>query len=158
MWNYFKYSFCKLGNSSFSIIKSSGTLTVSASDGYGDDASQVVGDTVQNFVDLPSPAINNMVVKITGDATNGFDDYYVQYDSAGDVWQESVAPSTKTTIRQTTMPHVLIRTADGNFRFSQVDGSTYTISGTDYTVPAWGLRISGDDISVRLTLVLLVEK
>ena len=85
-------TFASIGNSSFSIIKSSGTLTVSASDGYGDDASQIVGDTVQNFVDLPSPAINNMVVKITGDATNGFDDYYVQYDSSGDVWQESVAP------------------------------------------------------------------
>lgn len=140
-------TFASIGNSSFSIIKSSGTLTVSASDGYGDDASQIVGDTVQNFVDLPSPAINNMVVKITGDATNGFDDYYVQYDSSGDVWQESVAPSMKTTLDNTTMPHVLIRTSDGNFRFSQVDGSTYAISGTDYTVPAWGLRISGDDIS-----------
>jgi len=134
----------KLGNSSFSVVKSSGTLSISASDGYGDDASQVVADTVQNFVDLPSPAIDNMVVQITGDATNNFDDYYVQYDSAGDVWQESVAPSTKTTLDNTTMPHVLIRTADGNFRFSQVDGSTYTISGTDYDVPLWGLRICGD--------------
>ena len=134
----------KLGNSSFSIVKSSGTLSISASDGYGDDASQVVKDTVQNFVDLPSPAIDNMVVQITGDATNSFDDYYVQYDSAGDVWQESVAPDTKTTLDNTTMPHVLIRTADGNFRFTQVDGSTYTISGTDYDVPLWGLRICGD--------------
>ena len=134
----------KLGNSSFSVVKSSGTLSISASDGYGDDASQVVSDTVQNFVDLPSPAIDNMVVQITGDATNNFDDYYVQYDSSGDVWQESVAPSTKTTLDNTTMPHVLIRTADGNFRFSQVDGSTHTISGTDYDVPTWGLRICGD--------------
>ena len=133
-----------LGNSSFSIVKSSGTLNISSSDGYGDDASQVVKDTVQNFVDLPSPAIDNMVVQITGDATNNFDDYYVQYDSSGDVWQESVAPSTKTTLDNTTMPHVLIRTADGNFRFSQVDGSIYTISGTDYDVPLWGLRICGD--------------
>jgi len=134
----------KLGNSSFSVVKSSGTLSISASDGYGDDASQVVKDTVQNFVDLPSPAIDNMVVQITGDATNSFDDYYVQYDSAGDVWQESVAPDTKTTLDNTTMPHVLIRTADGNFRFTQVDGATYTISGTDYDVPLWGLRICGD--------------
>ena len=134
----------KLGNSSFSIVKSSGTLSISASDGYGDDASQVVKDTVQNFVDLPSPAIDNMVVQITGDATNSFDDYYVQYDSAGDVWQESVAPDTKTTLDNTTMSHVLFRTADGQFRFSQVDGSTYTISGTDYDVPLWGLRICGD--------------
>ena len=134
----------KLGNSSFSVVKSSGTLSISASDGYGDDASQVVSDTVQNFVDLPSPAIDNMVVQITGDATNNFDDYYVQYDSSGDVWQESVAPSTKTTLDSATMPHLLIRQADGQFRFTPANGSTYTISGTDYDVPTWGLRICGD--------------
>ena len=133
-----------VGNSSFSIVRSSGTLTVSASDGYGDDASQVVGDTVQNFSDLPSPAINNMVVEITGDATNSFDNYFVKYTSADDVWTETIKPATATTIDKDLMPHVLIRTADGNFRFTQVDGSTYTISATDYDVPAWGLRTVGD--------------
>lgn len=47
-------SLANIGDSSFSIIKSSGTLNVSASDGYGDQASQVVKDTVQNFSDLPA--------------------------------------------------------------------------------------------------------
>ncbi|ANS05737.1 tail tubular protein B [uncultured phage_Deep-GF0-KM16-C193] len=134
----------KIGNSSFSIIKASGTLAVSASDGYGDDASQIVGDTVQNFSDLPAPAINNMVVEVTGDATTSFDNYFVKYDEANDVWDETVAPATKTTIDEDLMPHVLIRTADGNFRFTQVDGSTYTISATDYDVPSWGTRTVGD--------------
>jgi len=138
----------KIGNSSFSIVKATGTLTTSASDGYGDDASQVVGDKVQKFSDLPSPAIDNMVVEITGDASNNFDNYYVQYDSASDTWSETVSPATVTTIDKDTMPHVLIRTADGNFRFSQVDGSTYTISSTDYTVPEWGTRVAGDLTSV----------
>jgi len=134
----------KIGNSSFSIVKATGTLTVSASDGYGDDASQVISDQVQKFSDLPSPAINNMVVEVVGDTSNNFDNYYVKYTEATDTWTEVVAPSTKTTLDNTTMPHVLIRTADGNFRFTQVDGSTYTISGTDYTVPSWGLRVAGD--------------
>jgi len=133
-----------IGESSFSIIKATGTLAVSASDGYGDDASQVVADTVQNFSDLPSPAINNMIVEITGDATNTFDNYYVKYSSSDDVWQETVAPATVTTIDEDLMPHVLIRTADGNFRFTQVDGSSYTISATSYDVPSWGLRVAGD--------------
>ena len=69
-----------IGDSSFSITKSSGTLDISASDGFGDDASQVVKDKVQNFSDLPQPAINNMVVEVTGDASNNFDNYYVKYD------------------------------------------------------------------------------
>ena len=46
------------------------------------------------------------------------------------------------------MPHILIRTADGNFRFTQVDGSSYTISSTSYDVPSWGDRICGDIDSV----------
>lgn len=137
-----------IGRSSFSIIKSSGTLTVTASDGFGDDASQVVKDRVQNFSDLPVPAINNQVVQVTGDATNGFDDYYVKFISADNLWEETVAPNTPTTINKDTMPHILIRTADGNFRFTQVDGSSYTISGTSYDVPEWGQRICGDTTSV----------
>jgi len=138
----------KIGNSSFGIVKSSGTLEITASDGYGDDASQVVKDKVQNFSDLPVPAINNQIVQVTGDATNGFDDYYVKFIEADNLWQETVAPDTETTLDNSTMPHILIRTANGNFRFSQVDGSTYTISGTDYDVPAWGDRICGDTDSV----------
>ena len=137
-----------IGNSSFSVVKSSGTLTVTASDGYGNDASQVVKDKVQNFSDLPVPAINNQVVQVTGDADSGFDDYYVKFVEADNLWQETVAPNTKTTLDNSTMPHILIRTADGNFRFTQVDGSSYTISGTSYDVPAWGTRICGDEDSV----------
>jgi len=137
-----------IGNSSFSIIKSSGTLTVTASDGYGNDASQVVKDKVQNFSDLPVPAVNNQVVQVTGDADSGFDDYYVKFIEADNLWQETVAPNTKTSFNNTTMPHILIRTADGNFRFTQVDGSSYTISGTSYDVPLWGDRICGDLDSV----------
>ena len=85
-----------------------------------------------------------MVVEITGDATNSFDNYYVKYTSADDVWTETVSPATKTTIDEDLMPHVLIRTADGNFRFTQVDGSSYTISATSYDVPSWGTRVAGD--------------
>ena len=42
------------------------------------------------------------------------------------------------------MPHVLIRQADGNFRFARVDGDTYTLSGVTYTLPKWGERTVGD--------------
>tara|TARA_R100001530_G_scaffold1181_1_gene2041 strand:- start:4891 stop:7284 length:2394 start_codon:yes stop_codon:yes gene_type:complete len=133
-----------IGNSSFSITKSTGTLSVSASDGFGDQASQVVYDEVQNFSDLPGSAPNNMVVEVKGDATSTFDNYYVKYFSSTGVWEETVAPGIETTLDEDTMPHVLIRSADGNFRFSQVDGSSYTISATSYDVPSWGTRIVGD--------------
>ena len=133
-----------IGDSSFSITKSSGTLSVSASDGYGNQASQVVKDTVQNFSDLPAKAINNMVVEVLGDASNSFDNYYVIFKTSTNIWEETVAPGLETKLDPDTMPHVLIRTADGNFRFTQVDGSSYTISSTSYDVPSWGTRIVGD--------------
>tara|TARA_B100000287_G_scaffold292642_1_gene275980 strand:+ start:1859 stop:4228 length:2370 start_codon:yes stop_codon:yes gene_type:complete len=138
----------KIGNSSFSVVKATGTLTITASDGYGNDASQVVKDKVQNFSDLPVPAVNNQIVQVTGDATNGFDDYYVKFIEADNLWEETVAPSTELKFDNSTMPHILIRTADGNFRFTQVDGSSYTISATNYDVPAFGQRNVGDTTSV----------
>ena len=133
-----------IGDSSFSIIKSSGTLEVSASDGYGNQASQVIKDQVQNFSDLPAKGINNMVVEVLGDASNSFDNYYVVFKSSTNVWEETVAPGIEIALDPDTMPHVLIRTADGNFRFTQVDGSSYTVSSTSYDVPSWGNRIVGD--------------
>ena len=117
-----------IGDSSFSIVKSSGTLDVSASDGYGNQASQVVKDKVQNFSDLPAQAINNMVVEVQGDASNSFDNYYVIFKTSTNIWEETVAPGLETTLDPDTMPHVLIRTANGEFRFTQVDGSSYNIS------------------------------
>lgn len=140
-------TFANIGNSSFSVVKASGTLAVSSSDSYGDQASQIIKDKVDNFDALPLPAKNNMVVEITGDATNKFDNYFVKFieSSGGDgVWEETVAPAIKYKISETTLPHVLIRTADGNFRFTQCDGSSYTISGTSYKTPSWGDRVAGD--------------
>ena len=133
-----------LGDSSFSVVKSSGTLTVSASDGYGDQASQIVKEEVQSFSDLPLPAINDMIVSVAGDAENAFDNYYVKYEADNKIWKETVAPDTAIEIDEETMPHVLIRTADGNFRFTQVDGTQYTISSVDYDVPSYGNRVAGD--------------
>ena len=45
------------------------------------------------------------------------------------------------------MPVLLIRTADGNFRLSELDGSNYTISGTQYSVPQWDDALVGDDVT-----------
>ena len=45
------------------------------------------------------------------------------------------------------MPIVLIRTADSNFRLTELDGSTYTISGTQYSAPQWDDAIVGDDVT-----------
>ena len=117
-----------LGDSSITFVKSSGTLNISASDGYGDQASQVIKDEVQQFSDLPAQGINNMVVEVKGTAANSFINYYVKFKSSTGVWEETIAPGIKTTLDSATMPVLLIRTADGEFRLTEANGSNYTIS------------------------------
>ena len=134
----------KIGNSSFKVVKASGTLSVSASDGYGNKASQVIYNSVQNFSDLPEEGINGQVVEVKGDASNNFDNYWVKCVDSTSVWEETIAPSITYKFDYDTMPHLLIRTADGNFRLTQADGSSYTVSSTSYDVPLWGERKVGD--------------
>ena len=138
------YTFTKIGNSSFKVVKASGTLAVSSSDGYGDKASQIIYDSVQNFSDLPATGIDGQVVEVQGDASTNFDNYWVKWIDSTSVWEETLKPAITYRLDYDKMPLLLIRTADGAFRLTQADGSTYTISGTDYTVPAWGDRLVGD--------------
>ena len=138
------YTITKIGNSSFKVVKASGTLSVSASDGYGDGASQIIYDSAQNFSDLPAEGIDGQVVEIKGDAANNFDNYWVKWIASSSVWEETIAPAIEYKFDYDTMPHLLIRTADGNFRLTQADGSSYTVSATSYDVPEWGERQVGD--------------
>lgn len=87
--------------------------------------------TVQKFSDLPgSPAVGN-VYKIQGDNSNQFDDYYV-VRSAANVWVETIAPSTLTTLNAATMPYRLTRNGDGTFTFAKL---------------TWANRLVGSDTS-----------
>jgi len=132
-------------------ISNNSDFTIKATDGFGNQASQVIKGEAQKFADLPASAVNGMVVEITGDNSNRFDNYYVKWESDsstdGGYWQETVKPALKNSIDSATLPHLLIRQADGNFRFTPADGSTYTISGTQFDVPSYGDRTCGDLVS-----------
>ena len=132
-------------------ISSATDFTIKSTDGYGNQASQVIKGSTQNFSDLPVTALDGTEIEITGDNSNQFDNYYVKWvsDSStdGGYWQECQKSGLKDSIDPTTMPHLLIRQADGQFRFTPADGSTYTISGTDYSVPEFGSRVAGDAVS-----------
>ena len=125
-------------------------FSISGSDTQGNTQLTVVKDSVQRFTDLPTVSPNNYVVEIKGDEATNFDNYYVKFvtNNGGTFeegqWEETVEKGIEFRYNRNTMPHVLIRQADGNFRFAKVDGDTYTISGTTYTLPLWGNRTVGD--------------
>ena len=136
------------------IRKTDGTnFSIDGRDTQGNTQLTVVKNSIQRFTDLPTVSPNGYVVEVKGDESTNFDNYYVKFvtNNGGALeegqWEETVDKGIKFKFNYDTMPHVLIRQADGNFRFARVDGDTYTISGTDYTLPKWGERTAGDEDS-----------
>ena len=111
----------------------------------------VVAGKVNDVGDLPSQCKHGMVVEIVNSAAdedNHFVKFFGNNDKDGEgTWEECAKPGRKIRFKYSKMPIVLIRTADGNFRLTELDGSSYTISGTSYDVPKWDDAIVGDDVT-----------
>lgn len=75
-----------------------------------------VTGTVQKFEDLPAEATQGQVYKVSGSAESGFTSYYVVKN--GGVWDETVLPGLPNSLNSRTMPHALVREADGTFTFA----------------------------------------
>ena len=119
-----------------------------ASTGVGELLNVVAGQ-VNDVADLPSQCKNGMVVEVINSVADE-DNHYVKFvgnngrDGEG-TWQECAKPGRKIRFARNTMPVALIRTADGNFRLTELDGTSYTISGDSYEVPYWDDALVGDE-------------
>ena len=128
-------------------------FSIDGNDSQGNTKMTVIKDTVQQFTDLPNVSPNGYVVEIVGDEGTDFDNYYVKFTTNNGnafeegQWSETVEAGIPFKFNYDTMPHVLIRQADGNFRFARVDGDSYTASGQTFTLPKWGERTVGDQDS-----------
>ena len=111
----------------------------------------VVASKVNDVGDLPTQCKHGMVVEVvnsTADEDNHYVKFFGNNDKDGEgTWEECAKPGRKIRLKRSTMPVILIRTADGNFRLSELDGSNYTISGQQYSVPQWDDAIVGDDVT-----------
>ena len=128
-------------------------FNIQASDTQGNSQLTLVKDSIQRFTDLPTVAPNGYVVEVKGDDQTNFDNYYVKFVTNNTTadgtleegqWEETTKLGIEKKFDYSTMPHVLIRQADGNFRFARVDGGSYTASGQSFTLPKWGERTVGD--------------
>ena len=128
------------------------TSNFNASTGVG-ELLNVVAGSVNDVGDLPSQCKNGMVVEIVNSVADE-DNHYVIFrgnngrDGEG-TWQECAKPGRKIRFARNTMPVALIRTADGNFRLTELDESQYdiTVNGvtTTYDVPYWDDALVGDE-------------
>ena len=128
-------------------------FSIDGNDSQGNTKMTIIKDTVQQFTDLPNVSPNGYVVEVAGDESTDFDNYYVKFTTNNGnafeegQWSETVEAGIPFKFNYDTMPHVLIRQADGNFRFARVDGDSYTASGQSFNLPKWGERIVGDLVS-----------
>ena len=112
----------------------------------------VVASKVNDVGDLPSQCKHGMVVEVVNSEAEE-DNHYVKFfgnnDKDGEgTWEECAKPGRTIRLKRSKMPVLLIRTADGNFRLTELDGSTYSIGGvTQPAVPQWDDAIVGDDVT-----------
>ncbi|QZB84507.1 tail tubular protein B [Escherichia phage T7] len=100
-------------------------------DGYADQLINPVTHYAQSFSKLPPNAPNGYMVKIVGDASKSADQYYVRYDAERKVWTETLGWNTEDQVLWETMPHALVRAADGNFDFKWLEWSPKSCGDVD---------------------------
>lgn len=114
---------CSVQGSVIYLKNTTTNFTASTEDGFSNNAMVAIKGNLQKFTDLPSnPRVDSFVVQITGEQSSSFDNYWVTFDAGGvnnasGTWKETVAPGILTSFDANTMPHVLIREADGTFTF-----------------------------------------
>lgn len=104
---------------------------IETEDDQGGEACKGFKDSIQRFSELPTRAKEGLVLRIAGDQSSSFDDYFVRFDGA--VWEETIKPGLDTHLDVNTMPLALIRQPNNTFKIE--------------TLP-WINRKVGDDDSV----------
>ena len=113
-----------------------GDYQLESSDTKTGTFTKAIKGTIDTITDLPTLAEHGFVVKIQGTKTTGLDDYYVKFESSagsgtgGGIWRETVGPDINRGFNQKTMPHVLVRNANGTFDFKEFE---------------WSNRVAGDE-------------
>lgn len=115
-------------NSCILLTKKDGTdFTIQTKDSNSDRNLYSFYNETDSMTNLPLVAPNGFIIKIIGEDVNIADDYYVQFKTADGTdfgtgsWQECCSPDMQYQIDATTMPHSLVREADGDFSFKTLD-------------------------------------
>lgn len=95
--------------------------SILTSDGYSDQLVYPVTHYVQSTSKLPLTAPDGYYVKVVGEAESTADEYYLKFNQTSKVWKEAIGWNTTLGFNKTTMPHALVRLADGSFELKVLD-------------------------------------
>jgi hypothetical protein len=118
------YTAVKVGPGMY--ISADNPFTISVVGGPSEDALFVFQETTPTVADLPIQCKDGYVVKVVNSTDINVDDMYVKFvaDSGATygtgVWEETLAPEIQYKFDPLTMPHQLVRNADGSFTYGPV--------------------------------------
>lgn len=112
-----------IGNAVHVIRNNSADFSIKAAGGTTGNALEAYKGTVSAVSELPRQFLNGKIVKVLADADSDGDDYYVQFNtsdggaSGAGVWEETIGPGVTLGLNPDTMPHAIIREANGTFTY-----------------------------------------
>lgn len=112
-------------------------FTIETEDSRGDTFLLGFKGQTADFDDLPPNGPEGFVIGVVGENDKGQDDYYVELqidENGGQVWKETIAPDVELRLDASTMPHQLVREANGTFTFQEADYQDRKV-GDDDTNP-----------------------
>lgn len=132
----YKDSSYKVGISGDSVISirhqgSSEVPNIVVKDGFGNTNAYPIKGYVNSVSKLPPAAPDGYICRIKGQTNTQDDDYYVNYNEGKNAWLECVAPGIPYKYKADTMPHALVREADGTFKFKRLEWSQRKVGDQD---------------------------
>jgi hypothetical protein len=99
-------------------------FAINITDGYGDQATQLIKGKTQRFTNLPANGYDGFKAEVQGEGSSFNQSYWVEFhgdpsNQYGGVWKEGTAPGESDALLASTMPHILVREADGTFTFKE---------------------------------------
>jgi hypothetical protein len=117
-----------IGNTIFIRRANDGDFSLKATGGTIGTAVEAFKEIVTSVSQLPREFFSDRRIKIEGSADSEVDNYWVKFvpSTAGQTsgvgnWEETIAPNTVLGMDTTTLPHVVIREANGTFTYRQLD-------------------------------------
>ena len=127
-----------IGNTIFIRRANNAEFSLKATGGTTGTAVEAFKEIVTSVAQLPREFLSDRRIKVEGTAESNSDDYWVVFvpSTAGQTsgvghWEETIAPNTILGMDTETLPHVVIREANGTFTYRQLDeASAIASAGT----------------------------
>lgn len=137
--------------------KNSANFTIDIADstgsGFNSTAMSLVFKESKTEAELPLIAFHGQKVRVTDYSEDDGSGYWVEFVAANGsgigtgYWKETQTPNEEFKLNADTMPHVLVRLANGQFALSSCDGQTIAVGASTYTLPSWSQRKVGTNAS-----------